>query len=97
MSQSSKVSWKDGMFLLPQHFQQAERHMETALQKLVLGSQPLGFGVLELSINEQAMGEGRIELLSCRAIWPDGTSFDAPQLDAPHPRSHSPAGRPREA
>ena len=92
MSQSSKVSWKDGMFLLPQHFQQAERHMETALQKLVLGSQPLGFGVLELSINEQAMGEGRIELLSCRAIWPDGTSFDAPQLDVPPPALPLPSG-----
>lgn len=81
MSQFSKVAWKDGMFLLPQHFQQAERNLETALRLQLLGPQPLAWGVFELLLNEQALSEGRVELLRCRAHFPDGTSFHAPEMD----------------
>lgn len=85
MSLFDKVAWKDGMFLLPQHFQQEARHTEAALRLLQLGTQPLGFGVLDLSLNEQALSEGRVELQSCRAIWPDGTPYHAPLFDPPPP------------
>lgn len=91
MSQYSKVAWKDGMFLLPQHFQQAERSLEAALRQQLLGPQPLGWGVLDLALNEQAIAEGRIELLRCRALWPDGTPFHTPELDAPPPSAHLPS------
>lgn len=92
MSQYSKVAWKDGMFLLPQHFQQAERSLETVLRQQLLGPQPLAWGVLELSINEQALSEGRFELLRCRALLPDGTPLHAPEMDAPPPAVPLPAG-----
>ena len=62
MSLHSKVAWKDGMFLLPQHFQQAERNFESMLRQRTLGPQPLQWGVLELAINETALAEGRVEL-----------------------------------
>ncbi len=85
MSQYSKVAWKDGMFLLPQHFQQAERSLEAALRTQVLGPRPLGWGVLELAINETAITEGRVEIERCRAIMPDGTAVDIPGADPAPP------------
>lgn len=92
MSQHSKVAWKDGMFLLPQHFQQAERSLEAALRQQLLGPQPLAWGVLELAINELTIAEGRFELLRCRALWPDGTPIHAPELDVPPPPCALPSG-----
>ncbi len=85
MSLFDKVAWKDGMFLLPQHFQQEARHTESALRQLLLGTQPLGWGVVDLSLDQQALVEGRVELLSCRAIWPDGTPYHAPSVDPTPP------------
>ncbi|HMY59116.1 MAG TPA: type VI secretion system baseplate subunit TssK [Pseudomonadota bacterium] len=85
MSLFDKVAWKDGMFLLPQHFQQEARHQDATLRQLQLGTQPLGFGVVDLVIDEQALSEGRVELQSCRAIWPDGTPYQAPLCDPTPP------------
>ena len=81
MSLYSKVAWKDGMFLLPQHFQQAERSLEAALRTQLLAPRPLGWGVLELAINEQAIREGRCAIERCRAVLPDGTPVDIPGTD----------------
>jgi type VI secretion system protein ImpJ len=92
MSQPSKVAWKDGMFLLPQHFQQAERSLEATLRQQLFWPQPLAWGVAELSINEQAIAEGRFELLSCRALWPDGMTLQTPDLDPPPPATPLPQG-----
>jgi type VI secretion system protein ImpJ len=85
MSLFAKVAWKDGMFLLPQHFQQAERSLEAALRTQVLGPAPLGWGVLELALNTTAIAEGRLEIERCRAILPDGTAVDIPGTDLPPP------------
>lgn len=85
MSLNSKVAWKDGMFLLPQHFQQAERSLESALRLQVFAPQPLMWGVLELELNEPAVSEGRLELLRCRAILPDGTPVEVPGVDLAPP------------
>lgn len=81
MSPYSKVAWRDGMFLLPQHFQQAERSLEATLRTQLMAPRPLGWGVLELSINESAIREGRVELERCRAVLPDGTAVDIPDVD----------------
>ncbi len=90
--QYSKVSWKDGMFLLPQHFQQAERSLEATLHQQIFGPQPLCYGVLEMALHEPALLEGRVELLHCRALWPDGTPISIPDLDAPPPAAPLPGG-----
>lgn len=92
MSLHSKVAWKDGMFLLPQHFQQAERNFESMLRQQTLGPQPLQWGVLELAINETALAEGRVELTRCRAVWPDGMALHAPELDVLPAAAPLPAG-----
>ncbi len=81
MSLYSKVAWKDGMFLLPQHFQQAERSLEATLRMQFLAPRPLDFGIFELVINDQALSEGRFELERCRAVLPDGMVVDIPAAD----------------
>lgn len=85
MSLYSRVVWKDGMFLLPQHFQQEARSIESSARLQLLGPQPLGWGVIELGLNEAALGEGRLETTRCRAILPDGTAISFPDLDTPPP------------
>src|SRR5688572_5115595 len=87
MSLFSRVSWKDGMFLLPQHFQQADRALEADLRLKLDAVHPLGWGVLSLQLNEAAVAQGRLELTRCQAILPDGLVVDVPEADAaPAPR-----------
>ena len=83
MSLFSKVSWKNGMFLLPQHFQQADRNLEAALQVRFHGPHPLNWGILSLQFNEAAISQGRLELQRCQAIMPDGLALNIPEVDAP--------------
>ena len=87
MSQFSKVSWQEGMFILPQHFQQADRRFEATLNLRLRGQRPYAFGVLGLQFNEDALSRGTLELTRCQAILPDGSTIDAPEVDPlPAPR-----------
>lgn len=85
MSLYNRVSWKDGMFLLPQHFQQAERSVEATMQLRLHGASPLAWGVVQLELNESAVGQGRVELQRLQAVMPDGMAIDIPDQDAAPP------------
>ncbi len=88
MSLYSKVSWKDGMFLLPQHFQQSERNLESLLSLRFAESPLLRFGVVELRIDADALAGGRLRIAGCRALFPDGMAVDIPEGDPePEPRA----------
>lgn len=87
MSLYNRISWKDGMFLLPQHFQQAERSLEATLQVRLHGASPLSWGLIALELNDAAVAQGRIEVIRLQAIMPDGLAVDIPEMDAaPPPR-----------
>lgn len=71
-----KVVWMEGMFLQPQHFQQQQRYQRG---QLVQGLQAVlanawGFTALKLDTAQLAMG--RVSLLECAGVMPDGTLFD---------------------
>lgn len=85
MSLFNRVSWKDGMFLLPQHFQQGERSIESTFQLRLHGPSPLDWGVISLELNDAAIGQGRVELVRLQAILPDGMAVDIPEIDAAPP------------
>jgi type VI secretion system protein ImpJ len=85
MSRYSRVSWKDGMFLLPQHFQQAERSLDAALDVRFGGHGALGWGVLKLQFKEAELETGMLELGRCRAILPDGLAVDVGEDAEPAP------------
>ncbi len=64
--------WKEGLFILPQHFQLMEQHQEALLQKRVESICAHGWGVVELQINQDALARGTFSLSRLRAVMPDG-------------------------
>ncbi len=77
-----KMLWHEGMLLLPQHFQQAERHHEAVLRQLLTQLVPHRYGLAELVIDGEALGNEQFKLSACSGIMPDGTPFDLPAFDA---------------
>ncbi|WP_342077308.1 type VI secretion system baseplate subunit TssK [Yoonia sp. SS1-5] len=78
MSWFSKVAWKEGLFLQPQHLQQSDRYLEKLLQSRTDVITPYPWGLSELTIDRDMAQQGRIGLRSVVGIMPDGTPFDAP-------------------
>ncbi|MCF6445748.1 type VI secretion system baseplate subunit TssK [Nereida sp. MMG025] len=79
MSRFSKVAWKEGLFIKPQHLQQSDRYMEKMVTALTMHASPYPWGILELSVDQGQLRQGRLELEQVAGIMPDGTPFDAPQ------------------
>jgi type VI secretion system protein ImpJ len=76
-----KVIWKEGMFLQPQHFQQADRFFEQALAAQWMYGNPYFFGLTQSVIDSTALASGVVTLTSCSGIFPDGTVFSIPKED----------------
>jgi type VI secretion system protein ImpJ len=76
-----KVVWSEGMFLHPHHFQQADRYHEHRLNVRLRSIAPLHWGLVDLEINEEGLGNGAFMLLSCHGALADGTPIDIPEAD----------------
>lgn len=81
MSWNSKVVWSEGMFLQPQHLQQHDRFLQTQLELRCGKLRPYGWGVTSLKIDEAQLALGKLSLLECSGVLPDGTPFSLPQED----------------
>ena len=81
MFENSKVIWSEGIFLLPQHFQQHDRYIQNLVNSRCLGLQPYGWGFYSLTIDSDLFKIGKLALKECRGIFPDGTSFNLPEDD----------------
>ena len=68
-------------FLTPQHFQTQDRFFEDALQFRFAASHYANWGVTELDIDSDALGNGLFRLNQCSGIMPDGEPFDIPEAD----------------
>ena len=79
MSMRNVVVWSDGLFIKPQHFQQAYRNQEYLINQRVLASQCYSYGFSNLSVNTESLSFGRISLSSASGVMPDGTVFDLPK------------------
>ncbi|MBU2706459.1 type VI secretion system baseplate subunit TssK [Zooshikella marina] len=75
MAMQDKVVWAEGMFLRPQHFQQHDRYYDFQLKERVRLGVAYGWGVKNLSIDQQHLALGKIVVNSCDGILPDGTLF----------------------
>lgn len=94
MSWTSKTIWSEGMFLRPQHFQQHDRYLESLIEERSNSLRPYAWGIRELSIDQEALGLGKLSIASCRAILPDGTTVNVPHADAaPEPLTLDPNTR----
>ncbi len=81
MSRYSKVFWKEGLFIRPQHLQQADRYVEKLVEARTSVITPYPWGVVELEIDRDMAQQGRVGLRSVVGIMPDGAPFDAPGSD----------------
>lgn len=82
MSWNSKVVWSEGMLLQPQHLQQHDRYLHSVIETRVAGLRPYAWGFSKLVIDEQLLAQGKLAILGCTAVLPDGTTLNLPQDDA---------------
>jgi type VI secretion system protein ImpJ len=86
MSWNSKVIWSEGMFLQPQHLQQHDRYLQMQLETRAAGLRPYSWGFTTLEIDEPLLKLGKLALLACSGVLPDGTPFNLPaDGDLPEP------------
>lgn len=84
MSSRNPVLWPEGLFVKPQHFQQAARASEAAFHQRLSSLNPGFFGFSELQLNDEYLSLGKVAITRARGIMPDGTVFDIP-ADLPPP------------
>lgn len=96
---SSRVAWAQGMFLMPQHFQQSDRWVENLAARGLLSAGPHMWGLTHLEIDVGALGRGQIALLAAAGALPDGVLFDTGEFDprTPNPAPITPAETLRDA
>ncbi|GAB2191718.1 type VI secretion system baseplate subunit TssK [Sessilibacter sp. MAH2] len=81
MAASNKVIWTEGMFLRPQHFQQQNRYTERFIHQKTGSIENFPWGFTELSLESDALAQGKLAISSMSGIFPDGTPFNAPDND----------------
>ena len=84
MSSRNPVLWPEGLYVKPQHFQQAARASEAALHQRLASLNAAFYGFSELQLNDEYLSLGKIAITRARGIMPDGTAFDIP-ADLPPP------------
>lgn len=70
------------MLLTPQHFQQWDRHHEGVVAERFRVHEPFAWGITELDIDHDGLANGRLTVLKCSAVMPDGLVVDLPDQDA---------------
>lgn len=81
MSDSNRVVWSQGMFMLPQHFQQHDRYIENLVGNRCLGLRPYAWGFYTLALDHALLKIGKLGLKECKGVFPDGTPFSLPEED----------------
>jgi len=84
MSFGSRVAWREGQFLRPQHFQQADRAAAWQMRVRAEGLRPYPWGLTQIAIDEDLAAVGKFTVVRASGIMPDGTAFSIPD-DMPPP------------
>ncbi|MFT9014479.1 MAG: type VI secretion system baseplate subunit TssK [Acetobacter sp.] len=84
MSWTNRVIWQEGMFIRSQHFQQQDRWLEAGLRARLAGLQPHGWGLTQMTTDQDLLGTGRFALSAAAGVFEDGTPFSLPG-EADHP------------
>ncbi|RKF43957.1 type VI secretion system baseplate subunit TssK [Paraburkholderia fungorum] len=85
MSWNNKVIWSEGMFLQPQHLQQHDRYLHALVESRAAGLRPYGWGFTTLKLDDAQLALGKLAILECAGVLPDGTPFALSADDAPPP------------
>jgi type VI secretion system protein ImpJ len=76
------IAWTEGMFLRPQHLQQHDLYLDGRLNTLIRSLDPFHWGVRQLELDEEALSDGRIEVVSLDAVLPGGALVRYPEGNA---------------
>jgi type VI secretion system protein ImpJ len=88
MSERRPVVWSEGLLLSPQHFQQADRAFRHLVAHRFRMAQGFDWGIARLTLDTEAIRNGRVVLSSAEGVLPDGTPFALPEDDPlPSPRA----------
>lgn len=79
MYRKNKVIWSEGMLLQQQHLQQHDRYLHTQLEMRARTQQRDDWGVSRLRIDANQLSLGKLALLECDAVMPDGTPLSLPR------------------
>ena len=77
----NRVLWREGMFVLPQHFQQQQRHNDAMLRERLDALGDFAWGFTQLSLNIELLVQGKIMIDRAAGCMPDGTVFRIPDED----------------
>jgi type VI secretion system ImpJ/VasE family protein len=91
MADKSRVAWREGMFLRPQHFQQSDRHTAAQLDSRITAVRPFPWGLTELVVDEDLAALGKFGVVRATGVMPDGTPFAIPADLPPPPPLDMPA------
>ncbi|MGR4863290.1 type VI secretion system baseplate subunit TssK [Caulobacter sp. LARHSG274] len=83
MAGESRVAWREGLFLRPQHFQQQDRYLEALVRARTAALRPYGWGCSALEINASLFSLGKFGLEACSGAFSDGSIFAVPADQAP--------------
>ena len=83
MTGESRVAWREGLFLRPQHFQQQDRFTESLVRGATAGLRPYPWGLTAMAPDDSLASLGKFALASVAGVMPDGTPFSLPGGAAP--------------
>lgn len=69
--------WNQGLFLTPQHFQLLEGRQDMLRQHFHHLAGPHGWGLRRLTLNNDALAHGVIDIVACEALFRGGTYLRA--------------------
>ena len=81
MSERRPVVWSEGLLLSPQHLQQNDRALRHLVAQRFRMAGGFDFGLTRLTIDAEAVRNGRIVLTAAAGVLPDGTPFSLPDDD----------------
>lgn len=76
-----KVLWGEGLLLRPQHFQRQDEYHEHRLHKSIRAVHPYAWGVDQLKVDRDALGNNVLRILALSVRHQDGELYDAPAVD----------------
>ena len=84
MAGESRVAWREGLFLRPQHFQQQDRFIESLVRARTEALGPFGWGLTQLRLDSSLASLGKFAVSHAAGAMPDGLPFAVPG-DIPPP------------
>jgi type VI secretion system protein ImpJ len=73
------VSWSEGMFLKPHHFQQADLFQDARLAFHLRAFTPFHWGIASLRVDAEALENMIFRVLGCEAVLADGLALRVPE------------------